>query len=318
MSKKTIITLFVFWAFPFLSQAAVLDVRSSNPYPDVGDIISVSVSSFEIPVERSEVSWFKDGKFEKKGIGLKSFSFPVGENGNTIRVSVKESSKTTEQSIKINPSSMDILWEVVGGYEPPFYKGKVSPIKGSRIKVVAIPQIKNEKGYVLNSGNFVYSWKKDGSSFGGQSGYGQNSFLYAPDILDRENRIEVSASSLSRSLAKSLTISPTSSEIHFYEYSASAGPFYNKAIKNNQNFNTKKIGIIAEPYFIFTKSIKDPLLQTGWKINNLSVNTDIPNIAIINVADNVNTVDLNFKTDNKAQLLQENSRTIRFNVSNNE
>ncbi|MDQ5883288.1 MAG: hypothetical protein QG654_201, partial [Patescibacteria group bacterium] len=213
LSKKIILTLFVFLAFPFFSNAQSLELKASSLYPSAGDTVSVSLSSFDTEINGFEISWYKDGKFDRKGFGLKNYNFVIGEKGNVIKASVKISNQTLEQSIKINPSSIDVLWEVSGGYEPPFYKGKIVPTKGSKIKVVAIPQIKNEKGIVLDAKNFIYAWRKDGSNFPGQSGYGLNSFVYSPAILDRNNSIEVSASGFSRSLLASSTISPSSNEI---------------------------------------------------------------------------------------------------------
>jgi hypothetical protein len=318
LSKIIIFQIFVFLTFPFFVNAQTLEVRSSPTYPSVGDTVSVSVSAFGLSVDTSEISWYKDGKFERKGVGMKNYNFPISENGNTIRVSVKTQNGTLEQTVKVNPSSMDVLWEVVGGYEPPFYKGKIVPIKSSRIKVVAIPQIKNEKGLVPASSGFIYTWKKDGLAFAGQSGYGANSFSYSPGVLDRQNTIEVTASGLSRSLAKNLTITPASAEIHFYEYNPAYGPMYNKTIKTGQTFDRRRINIVAEPYFIFTKNLFDPSLKTVWQVNGKDFPTDLKNMILLNIAENVNSVDLTFKTDHTTQLLQSNSRPLRLNIKTNE
>ena len=101
LSKKLIFSLFVFLVFPFFVNAQSLELRSSPTYPEVGDSISATVSSFDIDVNKSEISWYKDGKFERKGVGMKNFSFAVGPTGNTIKVSVKTNSSTFEQSIKM-------------------------------------------------------------------------------------------------------------------------------------------------------------------------------------------------------------------------
>lgn len=317
LSKKTFLSIFVFLAFPFFLYAQSIELGYSPSYPSEGDFISVTLSSFGLDINNSEISWYKDNKFEKKGIGMKSYNFSISENGNVIRASVKTNSGSLDQSIKISPSSVDVLWEVVGGYEPPFYKGKVIPIKSSRIKVVAIPQIKNDKGFIIDSGSFVYAWRKDGSNFPGQSGYGANSFLYLSQILDRENTINVTASGLSKSLSKNLTITPSSSEIHFYEYDLVYGPLYNKALKDNQNINQRRISVLAEPYFIFTNNIEDPSFVTEWKLNSY-VNKPInKNLMLINVAEKINRVDVQIKTDNKNELLQSMTRKIRLNIVEN-
>ncbi len=318
LSKKIILSIFVFLAAPFFTFAADIDIKTSPTYPEVGQNVSVHVSSLKIDINQAEISWYKDNKLEKKGIGMKNYSFAISENGNAIKAIVKTKTSTQELNIKINPSTLDVIWEATGGYQPPFYKGKISPIKGSIIKVVAIPQIKNESGFIPDASTFVYNWKQDGSNFAGKSGYGKNSFTYPSQILDRENKIEVSASGLTRSLAKNVTIVPSSSEIHFYEYSPAYGPLYNKALRNNQSYDTKKINVLAEPYFIFTDSLDNPSLITEWKINKDVAKTEQKNLLFLNIAEKVNKVDLTFKTDNKGQLLQETKRSLRLNILNNE
>lgn len=316
LSKKIIFSALVFFALPFFVNAQNIDLRYTPTYPASGDMVSISLSAFGVDINTAEISWYKDGNFERKGVGMKNFNFTLGANSNVIRSIIKTGSSTLEKSVIINSSSMDVLWEVVGSYEPPFYKGKIHPIKGSTVRVVAIPQIKDDKGLVPDSGRFIYGWKKDGNSFAGQSGFGANSFSYQSQILDRDNTIEVEASGLSRALAKSVTITPTNSEIHFYEYSLVYGPMYNKAVRDNQTFNTRRINILAEPYFIFTKNIENPLLETEWRVNNLVNNPPQKNLMLMNIADNINTVNLSFKTDNTSQLLQGMTRNLRLNISN--
>ncbi len=317
LSKKTFFSVFVFLAFPFFLHAESIELNFSPSYLSEGDLVSVVLSSFDVDINNSEISWYKDGKFDKKGTGLKSYNFPISENGNTIKVSVKRGGSVLEQSIKISTSSMDVLWEVVGGYEPPFYRGKVMPIKNSRIKVVAIPQIKNEKGFVTDSGSFVYAWRKDGSNFPGQSGYGLNSFLYSSQILDRENTVNVTASGLSKSLSKNIVVTPASSEIDFYEYDLVYGPLYNRALKEGQNINTRKISILAEPYFIFTDNIDNPSFFTEWRLNSYINKPINKQLMLINVAENINRVDVQIKTDNTSELLQSMTRKIRLNIVEN-
>ncbi len=316
--KKVIGGTFLFLALPLFSHAQSLELQASSLYPPTGDSVSLSLTSFDTDINAVEVSWYKDGKLDKKGIGMKNYSFVVGDSGNTIRATLKIKNQLVEQSIKIQPSSIDVLWEVVGGYEPPFYKGKVFPIKGSRVKVVALPQIKNDKGLVPDAALYSYAWRKDGSNFAGQSGYGLNSFTYLSSALDKENTIEVAGTGFSRSLARNILIAPASSEIHFYEYNVSYGPLYNKAVKNNQTFTKRSINLIAEPYFIFTNSLNDPSLQTEWKLNGRATPTDVKNSILLTIADRITNVEVGFSTNNTSQLLQQNARILRLNIANNE
>jgi len=316
--KKTILTSIIFLVVPFFSYAQSIVVDYSPKDPGPKQLINVSVESYDLDLNNSEISWYQASKLIKKGIGMKNFSFTTSDGDNTIKVTVKSGSSIIQKALQISTSEVDLLWEVSDSYEPPFYKGKTMPIRSSLVKVVAVPQIKDSKGNVLSSGSMVYAWKKDGSNMVGQSGYGKNSLSYPIGALDATNSIFVKASGLSKQAQATTQISSSVPEIHFYEYDLAYGPLYNKALKNNQQIRKNKINIIAESYFSFTKDINNPAFTFDWNVFGSPVKPDQKNLAFLNFGDRVGTVDISLKTDNLNELLQGVSKSLRLNILENE
>lgn len=313
--KKIIVLSIVFFTVPlFAIRAEQINLSISPVTPEAGQTVTATLQSLDVDLNTSEITWFVNNAVSKKGVGLRTFVFTLGSEQTTLKSSIKSGTKTSTLSLSVNPSNMDVLWEVLGGYEPPFYKGKVLPVKGSQVKVVAVPQTVTTSGSFQDPKTFVYGWSKDGSNFAGQSGYGRDSFSYVGNVLDRDNTIEVSASTGGKEVRRSVTITPFSSEIHFYEYSLAYGPLYNRALKNGHIVKGERFNVLAEPFFIFTNDISDPLLATEWKVNNIVSKPDQKNLVFLNIASNISAVDLSFMTNNTNQLLQKTSRPLRLNI----
>lgn len=316
--NKKIIILFIFLFFlPNLIFAQSFELSTYPQNPEPGDFISVSVSPTNLNISNLEVSWYKDGKLQKKEVGLSNFSFQLDEKGNTIRVLVKANNgNLIERIIKIEPKIIDVLWEVLDSYQPPLYKGKSIPIIGSRMRVVAVPQIKSNNGNIKTAKNFSFLWQKDGSNFLGQSGYGVDSFTFSNKSLDLSNTINVTVSDENEKFLKSLIITPKSPEIHFYEYRLSSGPLYNKALSNNQSFNGDKINIIAEPYFIGFSNFSSQFSDISWNINGQAFTQNKENIVFLNVGKDLKYLDIKVDIKNKSEIFQNINRLIKLNLNN--
>lgn len=312
-AKKIYKYIVIFFALPFFSYAQTVDVSFSPTSPAAGQTVTVSVRSVDLDLNNKEITWYKDGKKDKSGTGLRNFSFILENKTTPIRVSVKDGGKFIERFLNINPNQIDMLWEVVGGHKPPFYKGKVLPVKTSSVKVTAIPQVKNEKGLVSDPKTFVYSWQKDNANVAGQSGYGRNSFVYSSNVLDRSNDISVSASGGSVVVVGGANIPFYNPSINFYEYNNVYGPFYNKALKNNQRISTRTFNVIAEPYFI-KRDLSENSVVSAWKINDQAFSSLDKNLILLNVAENVNNFRVGVKFDLQGELLQGVERSINLSI----
>jgi hypothetical protein len=248
-----------------------LSLSPENPSP--GDMVSVSVSALNFNINLAKIVWSVDGKAVKSGIGETTFihSAPAAGKSTTISVAVTPQGSTSiEDSIVITPSgNLDIIIESADGYAPPFYKGKILPIAQSQIRVVAIPDVRLSTGSSAKAGDFVYTWKKDGTNMPSQSGFGNNSFIFANQILDTTNRIDVSATNGVKEVHGSIIITPFQPDIVMYEYDQSKGmPSYQKAFGPSATISQPRITVVVEPYFLARDWKTNDKIQLGWKINN--------------------------------------------------
>jgi len=182
--KEIMITLGVFVLFfiPLLASANLngtsedIILKTNPQIPVPNKIISLNLSSYLTDLGTSEIAWYKNGVFQSKGSGKRSFSFVVGGLGssNTITaVILTQGGKTFTKRIVFRPAEVDLLWES-NSTVPPFYEGKALASKQSVIKIVAVPNIIDLNGKKISSKNLVYRWKKDWQVLGSLSGFGKN------------------------------------------------------------------------------------------------------------------------------------------------
>lgn len=244
--------------------------NSPQPYEDV----TISVTSYATDLSKAIITWKGASGVLLSGIGKTTYSFKaLGPNTrSTINISIKpvDAIGSINKSVTITPSEIELLWESVDGYTPPFYKGKALTTKGGLIKVVAIPNTDTIKS---GNGKVSYSWKNNDSAMPDLSGYNKNSYTFKNDIYSNENIINVSASSVSQNYnaEKTIEIPAYNPKILFYKKSPLEGTLYNKVLDANTTFKEDEISIVAEPYFLSIKNSSN--ISYAWKINGDSINT---------------------------------------------
>ncbi|MCA9353469.1 hypothetical protein KC842_01180 [Candidatus Nomurabacteria bacterium] len=277
--------VFGFWGFssaqtvnPADTITIGIDSVPENPAP--GESVTINLTSFSTDLNRANISWQVGGETVLSGYGRKSFSTKAPAAGQTLEIKVVITTGNgiaVERNIFITPQDVDILWEAVDSYTPPFYRGKALPGREAIVRIVAIPHFKNTIGQNINSGDLVYNWKQNYNNMQDYSGYGKNSYTYKNAFLDKEDKISVTITSRDGSVSsqKELTIRPSSSEVVFYKYEPLKGILYNQALGTNTNLTSDEINIVGEPYFISTnyKNISRSSNNISWKINGSSANS---------------------------------------------
>lgn len=279
-------TLMTPWsAFALTGPSVTLSLNPTNPNPN--ELVSVSVSAYEFNIDMSKISWTVDGKKTQEGTGLKSITLTAPANGKTTNVSVSVTTPASliiQKSIAISPADIDLIWEVVDGYAPPFYKGKVLPVKESSIRVMAMPNVKLSSGKSSQPGDFVYVWKKDGENLAGQSGFGKNSLFFTNQILDTQNQIDVSASNGSKQVLGTITIKPFAPDLVFYEDDSNLGIKYQKALNSGDSLKNLRLAIVAEPYNLLKDFKENANAKIDWTVNNQKFAAQTKNEIILNTA----------------------------------
>jgi hypothetical protein len=245
-----------------------LSVTKIPPYPKAGESVVLSVSSFVANLEKSLITWKENNEVVLEGIGKTNYTIPSARNTTfTVEVVDSATKKKFTQGITITTSEIDLLWEAIGSYTPPFYKGKALPALEANINVVAIP--KNQL-----TQNLFYSWEKEYQKQSSQSGKGKNSFGYIATPLEQANDIAVTVSSSDGSFSsqENVVIRYGNSEVLFYQDDPGLGTLFNKAIKNGFNIGTEKdIILTAIPYFITADTATSKVLDMIWSVNGATM-----------------------------------------------
>ena len=191
---------------------AVVDPASPGSFSSV----DISVKSFDIDLDRSQVIWSVNGKEVGKGLGLNKINLETGAVGKVVTVIISATSpdgNNITKTIEINPADVDLLWES-DSYVPNFYKGAALPSEGSKLRIYAIPNLRDESGKISPSA-MVYEWRLNYQDV--KSGSAKNALNVTLSGIS-QNKITVEVSDLSGEIkaTKSLTIGPTPPVNVFY------------------------------------------------------------------------------------------------------
>ncbi len=271
---------FIFGAFfaPEKTQAniddfVIMNVKPNNIKPNKET--RLTLVSYNIDLNRTEISWYKDGELVLSGIGKTQFSFMNKDLGmKTVVTAYADKYKISKTFI---PAEIDILWEAVDSYTPPFYKGKALASSESRIRVVAIPHLISLDGLKLDKNKLVYKWKKNRKyrDLNKQSGYGKDSIEFTQSLLLNNELITVEASSLDNkiSFSENKLIKKTNPEIIIYQDHPLKGVEYEKALTEDIFMKNKEITLVAEPYYFSNNGFNLDNLVFNWYLNNKKINS---------------------------------------------
>lgn len=266
--KKFCIVVIINLILPLSVFAQSISFEKNPPFPKENERVFISLTAFGFDLKNSLITWKQGNEKLFEGVGATEYTVKSAEN-QIIVVDVfnQKTGEKFTQSVPIVTSEVDMLWEAVGSYTPPFYKGKALPALEANINVVAIP--KDE-----NSTSLSYVWEKDNQRQSAQSGRGKNSFGYIASPLEQANRISVEISSVDDSFSskEDTTVRYGNSEVIFYENDLELGTLFNKAITNGHFVGDDgEINLTAIPFFVTTDTIASKSLEMVWQVNGLAL-----------------------------------------------
>lgn len=292
-----------------------VEIIPENPEP-YEDVI-INISSYSTDIDKAIISWQNNNGMVQSGIGKKSISFKApGPNSVVyfdIIVSPVGQASTIKKRIIINPSDLDILWESVDGYTPPFYKGKALPSRGSIIKVVAIP---NSNTITSGIGNIDYTWMSNDDTKEEVSGYNKNSYIFKNSLFDLTNEIEVKASSVSGNYdaRKSISIPTYNPRLVFYKKSPTDGILFNGGISDDFSMVEDQSTFVAAPFYLATKG-KENSFDYSWYINgNLTPTIGKKSEITIRPNSRDGYIDMELVVENLSELYQKITNSFTINL----
>lgn len=283
--------------------------------PGTNETVTAELSSLLVDVNRMLITWFVDGEVVKSGFGETEISFSTGEQGEITSVEAYvqvDNSSAVRKWTRISPSDLDIMWEA-DTYTPPFYRGKALPSPESFIKIVGIPNVRNESSQKLEN-DMVFNWELNGKNLPEASGFGKNPLILRNDFLSREERIELEVihkDGLTKAKSKIL-IPIVEPEVVVYEQKT----YLRRANTALIDQTGERLIFSAEPYYFSTKRELLNLLRFNWFMNGKTIlerTSDKKNELVANAPSKGTVTELGVRVEHPNKPLQE-TPVVNFNV----
>ncbi|MGB0925339.1 MAG: hypothetical protein ACPGTS_01370 [Minisyncoccia bacterium] len=246
-----------------------------NVYPQIpgpNTQVELSIKSYSFNLNNYYIAWFKNGIRETADYGNRNFTFTTGDSGTAtdISLAVEYEGQVFRKEFRFVPSEVDLLWEAVDAYTPPFYRGKALPLLQSQIEITAIPE--TQLIAPSDAPKLVYYWDRNYKRDIPSSGFSKQSFLFEADPLLTEEIIEVTSNDRrENSFATNTLVLPTAAfqpKILFYEINENERLMTNKALNSNPVINGDTIKLSFHPLNLSTTAANFIDLFVGWNINN--------------------------------------------------
>lgn len=301
------------------AQVATVSVTWNPTTPSAGEMVVVSASAYEFDVNLANISWSVDGKVKESGVGKKSLSLTMPAGGKALTVSVKvtpQGGAAIEKTVSISSSQIDMMWESIDGYAPPFYRGKTLPISQGQVKVVAVPSATAANGSLISGKTYSYNWTQDGQNYPGQSGFGKSSYVFGNRLLEKTNQVAVNASNGTNRASSAIVIAYATPKIMLYENDARSGvTLYQTALGGNIATKQTKLNIVAEPFFLPKDFLANADTVMKWTLNNQEVKGVTKNNLVINTSTTTGNVSLGFSYNETKKLFRSFNSSLNINVS---
>lgn len=245
--------------------------ETPEPYKDV----EIKLISYATDLNKANIEWKIGASIVLSGYGKTTYTMKApGPNITTniiLSITPVNSINKLIKQIVIRPSDIEVLWEAIDGYTPPFYRGKSLISKEGTIKLVAIP---NSSTIKSGKGNISYKWMRDDATVQEASGYNKDSYVFENNVLKSSETINLTASSIdgSYNASKNLDIPIYSPKVLFYKRSPTEGVQHNRVLDSNTVFTGDEMTIVAEPYFLALKGSEN-LFNYKWNINGDPIKT---------------------------------------------
>lgn len=284
-----LVSFFIFGGCKALAISPSVGVSVTPESVSPGDLVTIELESFSTDLNRAEIVWVVDGITLLQGVGQKEYSLSAKGLGEQTKVEITINTTNGIPVLKtvfINPQSIDLLWEAIDSYTPPFYKGKALPSRGALIKTSVLPFLKGSRGTFSNPNSLVYNWEQNYKPYPSVSGYGKSFYVFRNTFLQKEELLKVKVSTVDGTLtaSNSVNLSFFNPEILFYEKKPAIGVLFNESKNQGLTLTENEISLLGVPYFSSTKTkvgVLDGTLSLTWKINDSFVSSDRPDVLTV-------------------------------------
>jgi hypothetical protein len=283
-------------------------VNLSPEYPGPFEPVEISLVSFSIPLDTRMITWYVDGVETARSVGKKSLTVRTKAIGTVTRVvaviELNGVQKVTK-IVELKPNSVDLLWEAIDSYVPPFYRGKALPSAEGALRVTAFAVgAENQNG-------LVYTWLRNNVVSQSDSGFGRNALTGRNNVLQNSTDVGVRVISADGTFqAENRIVIPRAEPfVRFKIANPGISELYTTAPQITIPFD--QFTITAEPFYMSSRS-GNYGLSFEWTANDIEVpitsGGNTPELYLSNPGEGV--INLSVTANHERFILQEAQKSL--------
>ncbi len=281
MYRRTLATLSFTLLLPFavsaqsfggLGNTDSFSISATPQYPAPLSPVTLSFLSSSLTLTSATMTITANGKQIYKG-GVQPVAVMLGKAGSVtlIKVTMLSAGTAYSQSLTLQPEDVSLIAEPLSS-APLLYPGKpLVPLEGST-RVVAVANIADARGRVLDPSTLVYTWTVEGAEIANSSGIGKSSLTVASPLQYRERAVSVVVQSQDGNLVgrDSLALSPVDPSVRLYENDPLLGIRFDHALSGSYAIPGAESSLYAAPFSLPLLN-GSPLIQ--WFLNGALAQT---------------------------------------------
>ena len=261
---------FVWLVVPSVSLAQFNDLTSgvslevSPQYPQPGEVVTVRLNDYTLQGNATGITWLVDGVAEPTVANQRSVQLAASDIGQTTTVTAQLTTSAggvVSANTTIAPSSVVLIVEPQTT-APNWYQGRALPSVGSQVRVVAIPQTRDE----LAPEAYTYTWRLNNEVISGGAVQGQyQNVLTMP--FGRSANLDVIVSNRAGTVVaqRSVVIPNQEPEVYFYELNPLRG-MGRLALGDTVPLVGSEMTMRAEVFHMST-GVSESNMLYEWKVN---------------------------------------------------
>lgn len=297
------------------SRKESINLSADPAYPNEGQRVELSVSSFLVPLGGASIQWRANGEVIDSGDGVTNTSFQIPNDGDTVNITLvinPSDGPVIKKKDTLRPVTIDLIWEA-NTTVPPFYQGKKLYAGAGDVSVTALPFINDTNGNRYDKDDLVYEWEYNSLTHGDESGLAKNTFPV--DLNSNNNTVSVTVSDRSGNVLgkQSVDIPANSPKLKLYKNDTESGVSLSNAIHQNVNASGDSVIITAYPYYYPLKK-EGSSLNYDWSLNGQRVQPPrASNQLTVSAIDSIENYNITTEIESDQFIFPSRSKSISIN-----
>ena len=261
-------------------QASDISINLEPENPEAFTDVEITLKTFAIDLDIHYIIWNVNGSEHKAGYGEKSAVVRTSNYGEATNVEAliqSQDGRVVRKNIVLRPATVDLLWEAVDAYVPPFYQGKALPARGAVLKVTAIPNLVVEDTF-LDHNELDYTWKWNHKNKASASGYNKQFMGIKNNFLNHDETVSVEVQNTQGTIRGEGIVKMDfyDPELVFYKTHPQTNRYnLRQALSGIVSAGSEPLALGVAPYFFSVRPNQtiDSLLY-AWQANDTSIAAD--------------------------------------------